>query len=97
MTTSGKVGDKPAAQYVSDFFASVGLDTATVDTLSKSEDPGAARIGTQANTAAFLSAAAETSSIKASESLERVHELVQEIPAEVDSLDSAKESSTARS
>ena len=33
-----------------------------------------------ANTAAFLSAAAETSSVKASESLERVHELVQEIP-----------------
>ena len=31
-------------------------------------------------TAAFLSAAAETSSVKASESLERVHELVQEIP-----------------
>jgi type IV secretion system protein VirB5 len=57
MTTSGKVGDKPAAQYVSEFFASVGLDTAT-----------------------FLSAAAETSTVKASESLERVHELVQEIP-----------------
>jgi type IV secretion system protein VirB5 len=80
MTRSGKIGDQPAAQYVSDFFASVGLDTSTVDTLSKSDDPGAARIGTQANTAAFLSAAAETSSVKASESLERVHELVQEIP-----------------
>ena len=80
MTTSGKVGDKPAGEFVFDFFASAGLDTATVDTLSKSDDPGAARIGTQANTAAFLSAAAETSSVKASESLERVHELVQEIP-----------------
>lgn len=80
MTTSGKVGDKPAAQYVSEFFASAGLDVATVDTLANSDDAGAARIGTQANTAAFLSAAAETSSVKASESLERVHELVQEIP-----------------
>ena len=80
MTTSGKVGDKPAAQYVSEFFASAGLDVATVDTLANSDDEGAARIGTQANTAAFLSAAAETSSVKASESLERVHELVQEIP-----------------
>ena len=80
MTTSGKVGDKPAAQYVSEFFASAGLDVATVDTLANSEDDVAARIGTQANTAAFLSAAAETSSVKASESLERVHELVQEIP-----------------
>jgi type IV secretion system protein VirB5 len=80
MTTSGKVGDKPAAQYVSEFFASAGLDVATVDTLANSADEGAARIGTQANTAAFLSAAAETSSVKASESLERVHELVQEIP-----------------
>lgn len=80
MTTSGNVGDQPAAQYVSDFFASVGLDTATVDTLANSEEPSAARIGTQANTAAFLSAAAEASSVKASESLERVHALVQEIP-----------------
>jgi len=80
MTTSGKVGDRPAAEYVSDFFASVGLDTATVDSLAKSDDAGAARIGTQANTAAFLSAAAETSSVRASESLERVHELVQAIP-----------------
>ena len=80
MTRSGKVGDKPAGQYVADFFASVGLDVTTVDTLAKSEDPGAARIGTQANTAAFLSAAAETASVKASESLERVHNLVQEIP-----------------
>ena len=80
MTTSGKVGGKPAAQYVSEFFASAGLDVATVDTLANSKDEGAARIGTQANTAAFLSAAAKTSSVKASESLERVHELVQEIP-----------------
>ena len=45
MTTSGKVGDKPAGEFVFDFFASAGLDTATVDTLSKSDDPGAARIG----------------------------------------------------
>jgi type IV secretion system protein VirB5 len=80
MTRSGKIGDQPAPQFIADFFASVGLDTATVDALSKSEDPSAARIGTQANTAAFLSAAAETSSVKASESLERVHDLVQEIP-----------------
>ncbi|MEH7830504.1 type IV secretion system protein [Gemmobacter sp. JM10B15] len=80
MTTSGKVGDKPAGQYVSEFFASAGLDVKTVDTLATSDNPGAARIGTQANTAAFLSAAAETSSVKASESLERVHGLVQEIP-----------------
>ena len=80
MTTSGKVGDKPAAQYVSEFFASAGLDVATVDTLANSDDEGAARIGTQANTAAFLSAAAETSSVQASDSLERVHDLVQAIP-----------------
>jgi type IV secretion system protein VirB5 len=80
MTTSGNVGDKPATQYVSEFFASAGLDVKTVDTLAKSEDEGAARIGTQANTAAFLSAAAESSSVKASESLGRVHDLVQEIP-----------------
>ena len=80
MTTSGKVGSKPAGQYVSEFFGSAGLDVATVDSLVKSDNAGAARIGTQANTAAFLSAAAETSSVKASESLGRVHELVQKIP-----------------
>jgi type IV secretion system protein VirB5 len=80
MTTSGKVGSKPAAQYVSEFFATAGLDAKTVDTLAKSENPGSARIGTQANTAAFLSAAAETSSVKASESLGRVNDLVQAIP-----------------
>ena len=80
MTTSGTVGGQPAAEYVSDFFASVGLEVSTVDALAKSDDAGAARIGTQANTAAFLSAAAETSSVRASESLGRVHELVQAIP-----------------
>ena len=80
MTTSGKVGGKPAETYVSEFFTSVGLDVKTVDTLAKSDNPGAARIGTQANTAAFLSAAAETSSVKASESLGRVNDLVQAIP-----------------
>ena len=80
MTTSGKVGGKPAAQYVSEFFASAGLDVSTVDTLAKSDNAGAARIGTQANTAAFLSAAAESSSVKASESLGRVNDLVKEIP-----------------
>lgn len=80
MTTSGKVGSKPAGQFVSDFFTSAGLDVKTVDTLAKSADPGVARIGTQANTAAFLSAAAETASVKATESLERVNDLVQEIP-----------------
>lgn len=80
MTTSGKVGTKPAAEFVSDFFASAGLDTQTVETLAKSDDPEMARIGTQANTAAFLSVAAETSSVQASESLERVNELVQTIP-----------------
>ena len=80
MTTSGKVGDKPAPEYVEDFFASVGLNVKLVDRLAKSEDPGQARIGTQANTAAYLSAAAETSAVKASESLGRVHELVQAIP-----------------
>lgn len=80
MTTSGKVGDQSAKDFVADFFDSAGLDVATVDALAKSGDEGAARIGTQANTAAFLSAAAESSSARASESLERVHDLVQEIP-----------------
>ena len=80
MTTSGTVGGKPAAQYVEEFFASVGLDVGTVNRLARSENDSAARIGTQANTAAFMSAAAETSSVKAGESLGRVNDLVQMIP-----------------
>ena len=80
MTTSGKVGDQSVKDFVAEFFGSAGLNVATVDALAKSEDEGAARIGTQANTAAFLSAAAESSSARASESLERAHDLVQEIP-----------------
>lgn len=80
MTTSGKVGDQSASQFVTEFFASAGLDKATVNTLAQSDEPSAARIGTQANTAAYLSAAAETSAVKANESLERVNDLVQDIP-----------------
>ena len=80
MTGSGQVGDTSAAEFVANFFASAGLDTGTVAALSESEEPAAARIGAQANTAAFLSAAAETSAVQASESLERVNDLVQSIP-----------------
>ena len=50
MTTSGKVGDKPAAQYVSEFFASAGLDVATVNTLrtaKKKGQPGSGHRRTQ--------------------------------------------------
>ena len=93
MTGSGQVGDTPAAEFVADFFASAGLDTGTVAALSESEEPAAARIGAQANTAAFLSAAAETSAVQASESLERVNDLVQSIP-ETDGLKEAVDLNT---
>lgn len=86
--TSGSVGGGPVSAHVDRFFEDAGLDRTTVDGLSVSEDPAAARIGTAANTAAFLSVAAEASAEDASASLERVDRLVATIP-ETDGLKEA--------
>jgi len=77
---SGSVGSQSTEGFVDEFFASVGLDRATVDTLSASDTPATARIGTRANTAAFLSVSAEASAEDATESLERLEELAGMIP-----------------
>ncbi|MFV0297400.1 MAG: type IV secretion system protein [Hyphomicrobiaceae bacterium] len=76
----GSIGGGSVANYVTDIFASAGVEKETFDTLSKSDNPERARIGTQANQGAFLSVAAEASAEDAKESLERVDDLVQKIP-----------------
>lgn len=73
-------GGGSVSGHVDSFFKDVGLDRGTVDALAGSDDPSVARIGTQANTSAFLSVAAEASAQDAKESLGRVDRLVQEIP-----------------
>ena len=78
--TSGTVGGGSVSAHVDRFFADAGLDRSTVDALAASEDPATARIGTAANTSAFLSVAAEASAEDARASLERVDRLVQTIP-----------------
>jgi type IV secretion system protein VirB5 len=91
--TSGTVGGGPVTAHVDRFFEDAGLDRTTVDGLAASEDPASARIGTAANTAAFLSVAAEASAEDAKASLERVDRLVQTIP-ETDGLKEAVDLNT---
>ena len=79
VTSSGKVGSTPAGTFVDDLFTSAGLSTATVDALTQSTDPGAARIGTAANTNAFLSVAAQESAQGASDSLTRLDGFAKQI------------------
>ncbi|MGL4234695.1 type IV secretion system protein [Tabrizicola sp.] len=86
--TSGTVRGGPVSAHVDRFFEDAGLDRTTVDGLAASEDPAAARIGTAANTAAFLSVAAEASAEDASASLKRVDRLIATIP-ETDGLKEA--------
>ena len=78
--TSGKVGSTPTGKVVEKIFKDSGMSGAQVTALAESGDKGAQIIANQANTGAFLSVAAQQSSERASESLERVDELVTKIP-----------------
>ena len=78
--TGGKVGSTPTGTVVEKIFKDSGMTGAQVTALAKSDDKGAQIIANQANTGAFLSVAAQQSSTRASESLERVDELVNKIP-----------------
>lgn len=69
-----------ASELLGSFYEAVGLDKATVDTLSNSEEASTARIGTGAQAAAGLSLAAEASAEEAQEGLQRVDDLVRKIP-----------------
>jgi len=77
--SGGTLAGGPIGPWVEKTFASAGMSGDQVKSLSQSEKPGTARIGTQANVNAFLSAAAESSSQQASESLTRIDGLVGKI------------------
>lgn len=79
VTSSGQVGSKSTATFVDDLFASAGLTSADVAALTGSTDASAARIGTSANTNAFLSVAAQGSAQAASASLARLDGFAQQI------------------
>lgn len=79
VTSSGNVGSTPAGTFVDDLFKSAGLTQADVSALTSSTDPSAARIGTSANTNAFLSVAAQESAQGASDSLGRLDGVAQQI------------------
>ncbi len=79
VTTSGNVGATPAGTFVDDLFKSAGLTQADVSALTTSTDRSAARIGTSANTNAFLSVAAQESAQGASDSLGRLDGVAQQI------------------
>ncbi|WP_103174857.1 type IV secretion system protein [Paracoccus sp. SY] len=66
--------------HVDGTFATAGLSREGVDTLARSEDQTAARIGQSANVNAFMSVAAESSAQAATDSLTRLDGLVQTIP-----------------
>lgn len=66
--------------HVDRTFETSGLTRDRVDTLARSEDWAASRIGQSANVNAFMSVAAESSAQAATESLTRLDGLVQTIP-----------------
>lgn len=73
------LGGGTVTGHVDQAFKSAGLDRTQVDALAQSENSSTARIGTAANTNAFLSVAAESSSQDARESLTRLDGLVGKI------------------
>lgn len=75
----GTLGGGSVAAHVDKTFASAGLSRDQVKELADSENTATARIGTSANVNAFMSAAAESSSQQASESLTRIDGLVGKI------------------
>lgn len=78
---TGTINGQSTEGFVKDVFLGAGVSPEDVEDLANSENPSQARIGSQANTSAFLTAAAEASAEDARESLQRVDELVQKIPS----------------
>lgn len=78
---TGEINGQSAEDFVKGIFKDAGVEPARVEAMAKSTDPKQARIGAQANTSAFLSAAAEASAGDAKESLQRVDSLVKRIPS----------------
>lgn len=77
---AGTINGQSTEDFVRGVFLDAGIEPQRVEDMTNSDDPSEARIGSQANTSAFLSAAAESSAEDARESLQRVDTLVQKIP-----------------
>lgn len=77
--SGGTLGGGAVSAHVDKTFASAGMSREQVDGLTQSENAATARIGTAANVNAFMSAAAESSSQQARESLVRIDGLVAKI------------------
>ncbi len=77
--SGGTLGGGSVAAHVDKTFASAGMNRDQVKDLIDSESPATARIGTAANVNAFMSAAAESSSHQATESLTRIDGFVTKI------------------
>ncbi len=73
-------GGRTVTGHVDRTFETSGLTRGRVDTLARSEDGAASRIGQSANVNAFMSVAAESSAQAATDSLTRLDGLVQTIP-----------------
>lgn len=76
---NGTVGGSPAGQVIAGIYESAGLSQETVDGLTGSDDPDQQRLGTQAATSAYTSAAAENAIEQTSASLERTSALIGQI------------------
>lgn len=76
---SGTVGGSPAGEVISGIYESAGLSQETVDGLTGSDNPDQQRLGTQAATGAYTSAAAENAIEQTSASLERTATLIGQI------------------
>jgi type IV secretion system protein VirB5 len=77
--SDGTVGGAPAASVVASIYDSAGLSQDVVDSLTGSDKPEQQRVGTQAATSAYTSAAAENAIEQTSASLARTATLIGQI------------------
>ncbi len=76
---NGTVGGSPAGEVIAGIYESAGLSQESVDELTASDNPDQQRVGTQAATSAYTSAAAENAIEQTSASLERTATLIGQI------------------
>ncbi|MCT4334560.1 hypothetical protein MU516_17025, partial [Paracoccus sp. YLB-12] len=76
---NGTVGGSPAGDVIAGIYESAGLSQDGVDALTASDNPDQQRVGTQAATSAYTSAAAENAIEQTSASLDRTATLIGQI------------------
>ena len=77
--SNGTVGGSPASDVIAGIYESAGLSQESVDELTASDNPEQQRVGTQAATSAYTSAAAENAIEQTSASLDRTAALIGQI------------------